>query len=231
MLLTQLCSIMTFVAQQLKHIRQELLNHVTLVAVSKTHPVELIMQAYEAGQRHFGENRVQEMVAKHAEMPKDIYWHLIGHLQRNKVGEIAPFVHLIHGIDSERLLLEVDKQATLHHRIIDVLLQFHIATEETKFGFELEEAETMLRSEQIHHLANVRIVGVMGMASFTNNALQVRQEFRQLKGIYDSLKQHFFSNQSHFSTLSMGMSGDYELAVEEGSTMVRVGSAIFGQRE
>lgn len=222
---------MTFVAQQLEHIRQELPNHVTLVAVSKTHPVELIMQAYEAGQRHFGENRVQEMVAKHAEMPKDICWHLIGHLQRNKVCEIAPFVHLIHGIDSERLLLEVDKQAALNHRIIDVLLQFHIASEETKFGFELEEAETMLASEQIKRLANVRAVGVMGMASFTNNTIQVRQEFRQLKSIYDSLKQHFFADQSHFSTLSMGMSGDYALAVEEGSTMVRVGSAIFGQRD
>ncbi len=222
---------MTFVTQQLERIRQELPSQVTLVAVSKSHPVELIMQAFEAGQRHFGENRVQEMVAKHAEMPKDIFWHLIGHLQRNKVGEIAPFVHLIHGIDSERLLLEVDKQAALNHRIIDVLLQFHIATEETKFGFELEEAEAMLQSEQMQRLAHLRIVGVMGMASFTNNALQVRQEFRQLKGIYDSLKQHYFLNQSHFSTLSMGMSGDYVLAVEEGSTMVRVGSAIFGQRD
>jgi pyridoxal phosphate enzyme (YggS family) len=222
---------MTFVTQQLERIRQELPSQVTLVAVSKTHPVELIMQAYEAGQRHFGENRVQEMVAKHAEMPKDIFWHLIGHLQRNKVGEIAPFVHLIHGIDSERLLLEVNKQAALNQRIIDVLLQFHIATEETKFGFELEEAENMLALEQIKRLANVRIVGVMGMASYTDNTSQIRQEFRQLKTIFNSLQKHFFSNQPHFSTLSMGMSGDYELAVEEGSTMIRVGSAIFGQRD
>lgn len=225
----QFCG-MTSIAENLKVVKANLPEHVMMVAVSKTHPAHVVQEAYEAGQHDFGENRVQELIEKQALLPKDIRWHLIGHLQRNKVKQIAAFVHLIHSIDSERLLREVDRQASVNSRVIDVLLQFHVAQEETKFGFSSEEAETMLAQADIKALQHVRIVGVMGMATFTEDETQVRSEFRKLKSIFSRLKETVLSGASHFSTISMGMSGDYPLAVEEGSTMVRVGSAIFGRR-
>lgn len=221
---------MAFIAEQLEDVRQALPADVTLVAVSKTHPVSAVREAYDAGQRDFGENRVQELVTKQAELPKDIRWHLIGHLQRNKVKQMVPFVHLIHSVDSERLLLEVNKEAAAIGRVIDVLLQFHIAKEETKFGFDVAEAAAMLRSEGFKKLNNVRIVGVMGMATFSTETELVRGEFKALKAIFDGLKADYFGTQDHFNVISMGMSGDYMMAVEEGSTMVRVGSSIFGKR-
>jgi pyridoxal phosphate enzyme (YggS family) len=221
---------MGFVAEQLKDIKQALPAHVTLVAVSKTHPAALIQEAYDAGQRDFGENRVQELVAKQAELPNDIRWHLIGHLQRNKVKLMVPFVHLVHSIDSERLLQEVNKEAAAIGRVINVLLQFHIAKEESKFGFDMGEAETMLWSDGFKALRNVRVVGVMGMATFTEDTALIKSEFKRLKKIFDQLKDQFFSDSGYFQTVSMGMSSDYLMAVEEGSTMVRVGSSIFGKR-
>lgn len=218
------------ISEQLHEITRGLPGHVTLVAVSKTKPVSAILEAYNAGQRHFGENKVQEMMDKYPQLPKDIHWHLIGHLQTNKVKYIAPFVSLIHSVDSLKLLQEINKQAAKHTRVIDCLLQFHIAAEETKFGLDLEEASKLLDSEEFKSLQNVRIVGVMGMASFTEDEQQVRKEFRQLRSIFDKLKNTWFPQENSFSVISMGMSGDYKLAIEEGSTMVRVGSSIFGSR-
>ena len=201
-----------------------------LIAVSKTKPVAAIRELYEAGQRDFGENRVQELVEKHEQLPKDIRWHLIGHLQRNKVKYIAPFVHLIHSIDSERLLREVDKEGAKNARIIDVLLQFHIAEEDSKFGLDLSEALELLRGDAFSKMKNVRVCGVMGMATFTRDEAQVQREFRQLRAIFDKLKSEFFPDADHFRERSMGMSGDYAHAVAAGSTMVRVGSLLFGAR-
>lgn len=201
-----------------------------MVAVGKTHPVEKLMEAYDAGQRHFGENRVQEMLTKHTQMPNDVCWHMIGHLQTNKVRAMAPFVHLIHSIDRFDLLLVVNKEAQRIGRVIDVLIQFHIAQEDSKFGFDRDEAWAMLSSEEYKHLKNIRICGVMGMATFTDNMTQVRVEFRGLRQIFQDLKTEFFPSEAHFNVVSMGMSGDWPLAVEEGSTMVRVGSALFGAR-
>jgi PLP dependent protein len=201
-----------------------------LVAVSKTKPVSLVMRAYEAGQREFGENKVQEMVEKHEEMPKDIHWHLIGHLQTNKVKYIAPFVHLIHSVDSEKLLRTIDKEAKKANRVIDCLLQVHIAEEETKFGLSDEEAKLLASQEVVDSLPNIRIVGLMGMATNTESEEQVKKEFRHLKALFEELKSTVNHARVTMSELSMGMSGDYQLAIEEGSTMVRVGSAIFGQR-
>lgn len=221
---------METIAQRLMHLKRELPGQVTLVAVSKTHPVPALLEAYAAGQLDFGENRVQEMVQKHLESPEDIRWHLIGTLQRNKVKAIAPFVHLIHSIDSERLLAEVDRQAMACGRVIDVLLQFHVAQEETKHGLSWEEAEHLLRSEDFASMRHVRVCGIMGMASFTEDLAQVRGEFALLRGYFDRMRATFFSERPEFSVLSMGMSGDYRLAIEEGSNMVRVGSAIFGTR-
>jgi len=221
---------MDSIAQRLEALRESLPADVTLVAVSKTHPVERLMEAYDAGQRDFGENRVQELLAKQPLMPPDVRWHLIGHLQRNKVKQVVPFVHLIHSIDSERLLLEVGRQAAAIGRTVDVLLQFHIAEEETKFGFDLAEAEAMLRGGVLGVSGHVRICGVMGMATFTDDERQVRAEFARLRSIFHQLKEGFFKGNEHFAILSMGMSGDYRLAIGEGSTMVRVGSAIFGGR-
>jgi PLP dependent protein len=202
----------------------------SLIAVSKTHPVEKIQEAYAAGQRLFGENKVQELVEKHPKLPADIEWHLIGHLQRNKVKYIAPFVGLIHSVDSLKLLEEIDKQAARHHRIIDCLLQVHIAEEETKFGFDAAELLEMLQSENMRVLHHVRIVGLMGMATFTDNSEQVRKEFRGLKSLWDSIKKEMLPPNTIMKELSMGMSGDYKIALEEGSTLVRIGSAIFGTR-
>jgi PLP dependent protein len=201
-----------------------------LVAVSKTKPVSLVMRAYEAGQREFGENKVQEMVEKHEEMPKDIHWHLIGHLQTNKVKYIASFVHLIHSVDSEKLLRTIDKEAKKANRVIDCLLQVHIAEEETKFGLSDEEVKLLASQEVVDSLPNVRIVGLMGMATNTERDEQIKKEFRHLKALFEELKSTVNHARVTMSELSMGMSSDYQLAIEEGSTMVRVGSAIFGQR-
>jgi len=201
-----------------------------LVAVSKTKPVEHILEIYEEGQRIFGENKVLELRDKYEEMPKDIQWHFIGHLQTNKVKYIASFVHLIHGVDSLKLLKAINKQAAKNDRIIDCLLQFHIAEEATKFGLDLDAAFDLLKTSDYGTLSNIRLVGVMGMATFTNDKEQVQREFKTLKSIFDALKKAFFLEDTAFKEISMGMSGDYQLAVEEGSTMVRVGSLIFGNR-
>ena len=191
----------------------------------------MIEEAYAAGQRVFGENKVQEMVDKYEQLPKDINWHMIGHLQTNKVKYIAPFVALIHGVESLKLLETINKEANKVGRVIPCLLQFHIAQEETKFGLTLEEAREILESEAYRGMQNVRIAGVMGMATNTDNEEQIRAEFRHLKEIFDTLKREYFPGNADFKELSMGMSGDYPIAVQEGSTMVRVGSAIFGARQ
>ncbi|OHX66983.1 YggS family pyridoxal phosphate-dependent enzyme [Flammeovirga pacifica] len=202
-----------------------------LVAVSKTKPNELLQEAYDAGQRILGENKVQELVDKSEALPKDIQWHMIGHLQRNKVKYIAPFISLIHSIDSPRLLKEVQKRALQNERTIDVLLQVFIAEEETKFGFDKEELTTFLSSDEFKEMKNIRVVGLMGMATNTPDQNQVRKEFASLKSLSDELKSEFNHLENvALSEISMGMSGDYQIAVEEGSTMVRVGSAIFGAR-
>lgn len=201
-----------------------------LIAVTKTKPIEDLQQAYEAGSKRFGENKVQEMVEKYEALPKDIEWHLIGHLQSNKVKYIAPFVHLIHSVDSFKLLEEINRQASKHNRMIDCLLQIYIAEEETKFGLSEQEAEALLASPQLGELRNVRIVGLMGMATNTPNTEQLRKEFRGLKAFYDHLKGQISRENVSFNELSMGMSNDYLIAAQEGSTLVRVGSAIFGSR-
>ena len=211
-------------------ISAEIPKEVTLVAVSKTKPISAIEEIYQVGQRHFGENKVQELVEKYEALPKDIHWHLIGHLQSNKVKYIAPFVHLIHAVDSLKLLIEINNQAAKNNRVIKCLLQFHIAQEETKFGLNFEEAKEILESRTFIEMQNVSINGVMGMASFTQNTDQIRDEFRNLEGYFHILKSHFFKYNDEFNILSMGMSGDYKIAIEEGSTLVRIGSAIFGQR-
>lgn len=219
------------VAENMDLIRANLPESVTLVAVSKTKPAVLLMEAYRHGQRAFGENKVQEMVWKHDELPKDIEWHFIGHLQTNKVKYIVPFVHLIHGVDSFKLLIAIDKEARKVNRVIPCLLQFHIAEEETKFGFSMEETIEMLNSPEFSGLKNVQISGVMGMATFTDDDNQVRKEFSGLKAIFDRLKSEYFAHDPEFKEISMGMSGDYRIAVEQGSTLVRIGSTIFGERE
>ncbi|WP_256013018.1 YggS family pyridoxal phosphate-dependent enzyme [Desertivirga xinjiangensis] len=205
--------------------------HVKLIAVSKTKPKEEIMEAYQAGQRIFGENQVQELVDKYEELPKDIEWHLIGHLQTNKVKYIAPFIKLIHSVDRLKLLQEIDKQAKKNNRIIDCLLQVYIADEETKFGLGFDEAIELLRSDDFANLKNVRLVGVMGIATNTDNPKQIKEEFYELKTFFDGIKQSFFRKDEAFKEVSMGMSGDYKVAIEQGSTMVRIGSTIFGHRE
>jgi pyridoxal phosphate enzyme (YggS family) len=219
-----------FLADNLAEILKSIPKHVTLVAVSKTKPIENIQNLYDVGQRIFGENRVQELEEKHQALPKDIQWHLIGHLQRNKVKYIAPFVALIHSIDSERLLDEVNIQAKKNNRKIKVLLQFYIAQEETKFGFDVEEINELFTRSSPETFGSIEFCGVMGMASFSDDENQVRREFNNLKVIFDQLKSSYFSHSSSFSEISMGMSGDYKLAIEEGSTMVRVGSSLFGKR-
>ena len=218
------------IKENLKKIQDTIPKDVTLVAVSKTKPEDMLLEAYYAGQRIFGENRVQEIVEKHEHLPKDIQWHMIGHLQSKKVKKIASFVSLIHAIDSFKLLEEVNKQAKNNNRVIDVLLQFHIATEDSKFGFSLNEVEEILDSEAFFLMNNVRIIGVMGMATFTDNEEQVRNEFRTLVNYFEVLKSTKMNFADYFSQISMGMSGDYILAIEEGSTIVRVGSSIFGSR-
>jgi pyridoxal phosphate enzyme (YggS family) len=211
------------IVANLKQLKDDVPAAVTVVAVSKTKPVDAIQQAYEAGHLDFGENKVQELCQKHEILPKDIRWHMIGHLQRNKVKYIAPFVHLIHGVDSERLLNEINKQGAKNNRVIDVLLQIHIAEESTKFGFSYAEAEAILSKAKT--LENVRITGLMGMASYTDNNVQLTSEFSGLQDFYNKLQAS-----NNWTTLSMGMSNDYKLAVSLGSTMIRVGSLIFGSR-
>lgn len=201
-----------------------------LVAVSKTKPIEALKEAYDAGIRDFGENKVQELVDKQPQMPDDTKWHMIGHLQRNKVKYIAPFVHLIHGVDSFKLLKEINKQAKKVDRIIPCLLQMHIAKEESKFGFDEAEMEEMLQSEEVKQLQHVKIVGLMGMATFTENEKVIRSEFKGLKALFDELNSKELPENFDLKEISMGMSGDYLIAQEEGSTMVRIGSAIFGSR-
>jgi len=214
----------------IQEIKSSLPQHVTLVAVSKTHPVEVIMEAYNSGHRIFGENKVQELVPKYEAMPKDIEWHLIGHLQSNKVKYIASFVSLIHSVDGLKLLEVIDKEAQKHNRVIDCLLQIHIASEETKFGLSADELEELLSSNDFKEMKNIRVVGLMGMATFTDNMAQVRMEFKFLSTLFKSVKAKYFADKSWFKELSMGMSSDYAAAVEEGSTMVRIGSNIFGHR-
>ncbi|WP_336128752.1 YggS family pyridoxal phosphate-dependent enzyme [Mesoflavibacter sp. CH_XMU1422-2] len=217
------------IKQNLDTIKQTLPDHVTLVAVSKTKPVSDLMEAYNTGQRIFGENKIQEMADKYQEMPKDIKWHMIGHVQRNKVKYMAEFVDLIHGVDSLKLLKEINKQALKHDRIINCLLQIKIAEEDSKFGMRIKDAEELLLSETVSELKNINIVGLMGMATFTDNKDQIKEEFLRLKSAFEDLKTIQTSN-CNLQTISMGMSGDYKLAIECGSTMVRVGSSIFGER-
>lgn len=221
---------MNSIKQRLTAVKDTLPDTCTLVAVSKTKPTEDIREAYDSDQRHFGENKVQELTSKSGELPEDIKWHMIGHLQRNKVKYIAPFVHLIHGVDTLKLLREINKQGERNGRIINCLLQVHIATEETKFGFDLNELEGILESTEVSDLKNVRIMGLMGMATNTKDASVVSSEFRGLKGTFDDLQKKSTHPNVELNTLSMGMSGDYEIALEEGSTMVRIGSSIFGHR-
>lgn len=218
------------IASNLNRILKELPAHVTLVAVSKTKPLALLQEAYNCGQRDFGENKAQEILDKFEHLPKDTRWHFIGHLQTNKVKQVIDKVHLIHSMDRESLFVELEKQAGKLNRIVDVLLQFHIAEEETKHGFSWDEAVTFLNSEFYKSAAHVRIVGVMGMATFTENRSQVQHEFETLKTYFETLKQDFFLDSDEFRVISMGMSGDYEIAIACGSNMVRVGSAIFGER-
>ena len=214
------------IQQNLNNIKSQIPAHVTLVAVSKTKPVADLMEAYNAGQRIFGENKIQEMTDKWEVMPKDIEWHMIGHVQTNKVKYMAPYVSLIHGVDSLKLLQEINKQAAKNNRVIDCLLQMYIAEEESKFGLDEQELEEILSSTEFKQLKNIRIVGLMGMATFTENKNQIEKEFKHLKTIFDKLK----TQNSELKTLSMGMSGDYQLAISCGSTMVRIGSSIFGSR-
>ena len=219
------------IKQNLQNLKNELREQVTLVAVSKTKPLKDILQAYEVGHRDFGENKIQEMTSKHLDLPKDIRWHMIGHVQRNKVKYMAGFVHLIHGVDSLRLLKEINKQAEKHNRVINCLLQARIAQEETKFGMPFLEIETLLDNSELAELRNIKIVGLMGMASFTGDEEQIRNEFKSLSAFFKTIKESKFNTpEATFDILSMGMSADYPLAIEEGSTMIRVGSAIFGLR-
>ena len=217
------------IKDNLLKIKSSLPEHVTLVAVSKTKPVSDLMEAYNAGHRIFGENKIQEMTEKWEQMPKDIQWQMIGHIQTNKVKFMAPYVSLIHGVDSMKLLEEINKQALKNNRIIDCLLQIHIAEEETKFGLNEDELKELLASESFKNLNNIKIIGLMGMATFTENQIQIKKEFEHLKSIFDSY-QNLKSEICNLKSLSMGMSGDYKLAISCGSTMVRIGSSIFGGR-
>ena len=219
------------IAANISAINDELRNtSAKLIAVSKTKPVEIITEAYNAGQRIFGENTVQELVEKYEKLPKDIEWHLIGHLQTNKVKYIAPFITMIHSVDSIKLLQEINKQAAKNNRVIDCLLQIYIADEDTKFGLDFAEAIELLRSEEFKEMQNVKIKGVMGIATLTENPRMIRDEFYELKTFFTGLKETFFRKDPDFTEISMGMSADYKYALEQGSTMVRIGSTLFGTR-
>lgn len=218
------------IQSNLNDIKSSLPAHVTLVAVSKTKPVPDLMEAYNAGQRIFGENKIQEMAGKHEEMPKDIQWHMIGHVQTNKVKYMAPFVSLVHGVDSLKLLAEINKQAKKNNRVIDCLLQMHIAEEETKFGMDENELNELIASDEFRAMENIKVTGLMGMATFTEDENQIIKEFTHLKAIFKDLSKQPQTLNFKPETLSMGMSGDYNIAIECGSTMVRIGSSIFGHR-
>ncbi len=218
------------IAGNIEKLKKELDEHICLVAVSKTKPNEDILEAYSTGHRVFGENKVQDLVKKAEELPNDIQWHFIGHPQTNKVKYIAPFISLIHGVDSIKLLKMIDKEGKKNDRVINCLLQFHIAEEQTKFGLNLAEAQSILESPEFTALEHVRVVGIMGMATYTDDDEQIRKEFKGLMSVFNSLKETYFAEDELFTEISMGMSGDYEIALEEGSTMIRVGSSIFGER-
>jgi PLP dependent protein len=218
------------VSKNLISIKASIPDHVALVAVSKTMPASVLSEAYEAGQRLFGENKVQELANKQPLLPSDIKWHFIGHLQSNKVKYMASFVHMIESVDSLKLLVEINRQAEKAGRVINCLLQFHIAEEESKFGLNRDEASQIIQDPVIKQLGNICLAGVMGMATFTEDMAQVRKEFRQLRQTYEWLKSEFFPSDERFKEISMGMSGDYPVAIEEGATMVRIGSLIFGER-
>lgn len=219
------------IQSNIQELRKHIPSDVKLVCVSKFHPAETVMEAYDAGERIFGESRVQELVQKQPELPADIQWHFIGHLQTNKIKFIVPFVKLIHGVDSRKVLNEINKQAEKAAKKTACLLQVHIADEETKFGFSEEELIDLISGNELQNLHNVQIAGLMGMATFTENENQVRKEFRSLKILFDKIKSEYFSNDEAFCELSMGMSQDYQIAIEEGSTMIRIGTSIFGERE
>lgn len=218
------------VQSNIEALRETVSESVKIIAVSKFHSNETILEAYNDGQRVFGESRVQELVPKHAELPKDIEWHFIGNLQRNKVREIVPFVHLIHSLDSERLMREIEKRAAAVNRKVSCLLQLHVADEDTKSGFSPDECRQFLSDGKWRDCAHIQLAGVMGMATFTDDTEQIRQEFKHIKSLFDEFKQTYFANDEQFEEVSMGMSGDYGIAVEEGSTMIRVGTLIFGER-
>lgn len=218
------------IVENIKKILSEIPSNVTLVAISKTKPLEAIMEAYNSGLRIFGENKVQELTTKYEQLPKDIEWHLVGHLQTNKVKYIAPFVSLIHSVDSLSLLREIDKQGKKNNRIIRCLLQVYIASEETKFGLSEKELNELVNSKELSSFTNVSICGLMGMATFTENTSQIRKEFNSLYHIFQRLKATQYANNHEFKEISMGMSSDYTIAIEEGSTMVRIGSDLFGER-
>jgi pyridoxal phosphate enzyme (YggS family) len=213
------------ISENITTLKSQLPNTVTLVAVSKTKPISELMQAYDAGQRIFGENKIQEMEVKWKQMPNDVEWHMIGHVQRNKVKYMAPFVHLIHAVDSIKLLREINKEAKKHQRVIHCLLQIKIAEEDSKYGMDEQSASNLLASEEVMGFENIKIMGLMGMATFTDNETQLTQEFKKLKTFFAACQKKY-----PFNILSMGMSGDYQLAIRQGSTMVRIGSAIFGER-
>lgn len=219
------------IGEQITRLRKELPEGVSLLAISKYQPIEALQKAYDAGQRMFGENHIQEMAAKAASLPKDIQWHFTGHVQTNKIKYMAPFVNLIHAVDSFRLLREIDKHAAKHERCIDCLLQIHIAQEETKYGLTVDECRHLLANEPWRELQHVRITGLMAMGSNTDDMEQVRSEFKQIKNLFDELKEKYFPDEPSFCQISEGMTDDYPIAIEEGSTIVRIGSMIFGERK
>jgi len=221
---------MNKIGDNLKKIKEELPNHVKLVAISKTHPAALIQEAYDAGHHIFGENKVQELTEKHDQLPKDIEWHMVGHLQTNKVKYIAPFVSMIHSVDRIKVLKEINKEAAKNNRVIPCLLQIHIASEETKYGLNKEEVIDLVNSDVYQEIQNIEINGLMGMATFTDNEELIHKEFQNLKNLFEELRNDFFKDHATFKEISMGMSSDYKIAIEEGSTMVRIGSSIFGTR-
>lgn len=220
---------MGLIGEKIKQFKQRLSDEITLVAVSKTKPVEDIREAYEAGQRDFGENKIQDMLDKYEELPKDIRWHMVGHVQGNKIKYMAPFVYLVHGIDKPKRLKELNKEAAKNDRVINCLLQVHIAKEETKFGFSFDEALEVMKNAPVEKYPHVHIRGLMGMATFTDDQQQVRNEFRGLKSFFNKII--IDHNPPEFNILSMGMSSDYQLAIDEGSNMIRIGTEIFGKRD
>ncbi len=219
------------IIRNIQEIREHVPKDVKLICVTKFHPEATIMEAYKAGERNFGESRVQELIAKQPNLPDNIRWHFIGHLQTNKIKFIADFVSLIHGVDSLKVLKAINREAEKVGRVVECLLQVHIADEQTKFGLTVEELKFLLEDDEFKSLKNVKIAGLMGMATFTDDREQVRGEFRFLKSLFDEIKQNYFSEEENFCELSMGMSEDYKIAIEEGSTMIRIGTAIFGERE